>query len=47
MGVTYYAKLNNGTVLPFSFEIDSIEKAIKLIDETIKLGADIKAVFIK
>jgi hypothetical protein len=47
MGITITSKLRDGLEVPFIYEIDSIQKGIELIQETINLGAEITEVVIK
>ena len=39
--------LGDGLEVPFIYEIDSIQKALEIIQNTIELGADITGVEIK
>ena len=45
--ISVTSKLNDGLEVPFIYEIDSIQKAIEIIQNTIELGADISEVVIK
>jgi hypothetical protein len=45
--ISVTSRLNDGLEVPFIYEIDSIQKAIEIIQNTIELGADISEVVIK
>ena len=45
--ISITSKLSDGLDVPFIYEIDSIQKAIEIIQNTIELGADISEVVIK
>ena len=45
--ISVISKLNDGLEVPFIYEIDSIQKAIEIIQNTIELGAEITGVEIK
>jgi hypothetical protein len=45
--ISVTSRLNDGLEVPFIYEIDSIQKAIEIIQNTIDLGADISEVVIK
>ena len=45
--ISVTSKLNDGLEVPFIYEIDSIQKALEIIQNTIELGADISEVVIK
>lgn len=45
--ISVTSKLNDGLEVPFIYEIDSIQKALEIIQNTIELGADITEVVIK
>ena len=45
--ISITSKLSDGLDVPFIYEIDSIQKAIEIIQNTIDLGADISEVVIK
>jgi hypothetical protein len=45
--ISVTSKLSDGLDVPFIYEIDSIQKAIEIIQNTIELGADISEVVIK
>ena len=45
--ISVTSRLNDGLEVPFIYEIDSIQKAIEIIQNTIELGAEISEVVIK
>jgi len=45
--ISVTSRLNDGLEVPFIYEIDSIQKALEIIQNTIDLGADISEVVIK
>lgn len=45
--ISITSKLNDGLEVPFIYEVDSIHRALELIQNTIDLGADITEVVIK
>jgi hypothetical protein len=45
--ISITSRLSDGLDVPFIYEIDSIQKAIEIIQNTIDLGADISEVVIK
>jgi hypothetical protein len=45
--ISVISKLNDGLEVPFIYEIDSIQKALEIIQNTIELGAEITGVEIK
>jgi hypothetical protein len=45
--ISITSKLSDGLDVPFIYEIDSIQKAIEIIQNTIELGAEISEVVIK
>jgi hypothetical protein len=45
--ISVTSRLNDGLEVPFIYEIDSIQKAIEIIQNTIELGAEITGVEIK
>ena len=45
--ISVTSRLNDGLDVPFIYEIDSIQKALEIIQNTIDLGADISEVVIK
>ena len=45
--ISITSKLSDGLDVPFIYEIDSIQKALEIIQNTIELGADISEVVIK
>jgi hypothetical protein len=45
--ISVTSRLNDGLEVPFIYEIDSIQKALEIIQETINLGAEISEVVIK
>ncbi len=45
--ISVTSKLNDGLEVPFIYEIDSIQKALEIIQNTIELGAEISEVVIK
>jgi hypothetical protein len=45
--ISVTSRLNDGLEVPFIYEIDSIQKALEIIQNTIELGADISEVVIK
>jgi hypothetical protein len=45
--ISVTSRLSDGLEVPFIYEIDSIQKAIEIIQNTIELGAEITGVEIK
>ena len=45
--ISVTSKLSDGLEVPFIYEIDSIQKALEIIQNTIELGAEISEVVIK
>ena len=45
--ISITSRLNDGLEVPFIYEIDSIQKALEIIQNTIELGAEISEVVIK
>jgi hypothetical protein len=45
--ISVTSRLNDGLEVPFIYEIDSIQKALEIIQNTIELGAEISEVVIK
>ena len=45
--ISVTSRLNDGLEVPFIYEIDSIQKALEIIQNTIDLGAEITGVEIK
>ena len=45
--ISVTSKLSDGLEVPFIYEIDSIQKALEIIQNTIELGAEITGVEIK
>lgn len=45
--ISVTSRLGDGLDVPFIYEIDSIEKALEIIQNTIELGAEITGVEIK
>ena len=45
--ISVTSRLGDGLDVPFIYEIDSIQKALDIIQETINLGAEISEVVIK
>jgi hypothetical protein len=45
--ISVTSRLNDGLEVPFIYEIDSIQKALEIIQNTIELGAEITGVEIK
>jgi hypothetical protein len=45
--ISITSRLNDGLDVPFIYEIDSIQKALEIIQNTIELGAEITGVEIK
>ena len=45
--ISVTSRLNDGLEVPFIYEIDSIQNALEIIQNTIELGAEISEVVIK
>ena len=45
--ISVTSRLGDGLDVPFIYEIDSIQKALEIIQNTIELGAEITGVEIK
>ena len=45
--ISVTSRLSDGLDVPFIYEIDSIQKALEIIQNTIELGAEISEVVIK
>lgn len=45
--ISITSRLNDGLDVPFIYEVDSIQKALEIIQNTIELGAEISEVVIK
>jgi hypothetical protein len=45
--ISVTSRLSDGLEVPFIYEIDSIQKALEIIQNTIELGAEISEVVIK